>query len=230
MEKNFFDYINNIRQNKINEINYVNSLSEEVLNIIKESEESNSTNSAICSIKLIPFLEKYITFNTKEENENENKNKNKNKDTIENNIIIQSNKEYSILNHSEFSNEIDLTTKIKVETIRPYITKILSLKFNNFEINVNKLNFSLLITSLIENILVSIHKSNSNKVIPRTLSEILILVASQKILPIGIINLCITLIGPPTSINLRNLLWHGFLNDEQLSNTLFCSLILLYQT
>ena len=88
----------------------------------------------------------------------------------------------------------------------------------------------MLITSFIERILVSIHKENSNSILPRTLSEILLLISSEKILPAGIINLCFILIGPPTSLNLRNLLWHGFFNDEQFTNTFFCSLILLYQT
>ena len=219
MENDFIDYINNIKQNKINQINNINSLSEEVLNIIQEPEESKKTIN-INSIKLIPFLQKYISFDTNDAN----------KDNIETNLIINSNG-YSVFNHKEFSDEIDLTKKIKVETIKPYINKILSLKYNmKLNVKVNKLSLSLLITSLIENILVTIHKSHSNQILPRTLSEILILLSSQKIFPIGIINLCITLIGPPTSINLRNLLWHGFLNDEQLTNTLFCSLILLYQT
>ena len=219
MEKDFIDYINNIKQNKINQINIINSLSEEVLTIIQEPEESNKVIN-INSIKLIPFLQKYISFDTNDANE----------DNIETNLIINSNG-YSVFNHKEFSDEIDLTKKIKVETIKPYINKILSLKYNmKLNVKVNKLSLSLLITSLIENILVTIHKSHSNQILPRTLSEILILLSSQKIFPIGIINLCITLIGPPTSINLRNLLWHGFLNDEQLTNTLFCSLILLYQT
>ena len=219
MEKDFIDYINNIKQNKINQINNINSLSEEVLTIIQEPEESNKVIN-INSIKLIPFLQKYISFDTNDANE----------DNIETNLIINSNG-YSVFNHKEFSDEIDLTKKIKVETIKPYINKILSLKYNmKLNVKVNKLSLSLLITSLIENILVTIHKSHSNQILPRTLSEILILLSSQKIFPIGIINLCITLIGPPTSINLRNLLWHGFLNDEQLTNTLFCSLILLYQT
>ena len=137
---------------------------------------------------------------------------------------------YSIFNHKEFSDEIDLSKKLKVETIKPYINKILFLNFNNITVKINKLSLSLLITSLIEKILVSIHKEHSNLILPRTLSEILLLISLEKIFPIGIINLCIILIGPPTSINLRNLLWHRFLNDEQFTNSFFCSLILLYQT
>ena len=218
MENSFIDYINCIQQNKINEITYINSLSEEVLKIIEEPDEKNKN---IYSIKIIPFLQKFILFNEKEI-------KNDKKDN-DNNIIIEYNG-YSIFNHKVFSDEIDLSQKLKVETIKPYINKILSLNFNNITVNINKLSLSLLITSLIEKILVSIHKEHSNLILPRTLSEILLLISSEKIFPTGIINLCIILIGPPTSINIRNLLWHGFLNDEQFTNTLFCSLILLYQT
>ena len=216
MENSFIDLISNIKQNKHNDISYINSLSEEVIKIIQEPKDINKMN--IDSLELIPLFQQFISFNKSELNNKIN----------ENNLIINSNG-YSIFNYKEFSDEIDLTNKISVEEIYPYITKILSLNFN-LSVKINKLSFSLLITSFIENILVSIHKEKSNSILPRTLSEILILISSEKILPTGIINLCIILIGPPTSINLRNLLWHGFLNDEQFTNTFFCSIILLYQT
>ena len=222
MENSFINYINSLKQNKNIDINYVNSLSEEVINIIEIPDKPNEIIN-INSIEIIPFLKQFIILDEKEKSKDNQKN-NKNK----NNIIIEYNG-YSIFNHQEFSDEIDLTQKIKVDTIKPYINKILSLKYN-ISAKYNKISLSLLITSLIEKILVSIHKEKSNLVLPRTLSEILILISSEKIFPIGIINLCIILIGPPTSINLRNLLWHGFLNDEQFTNTFFCSLILLYQT
>ena len=216
MENSFIDLISNIKQNKHNDISYINSLSEEVIKIIQEPKDINKMN--IDSLELIPLFQQFISFNKSELNNKIN----------ENNLIINSNG-YSKFNYKEFSDEIDLTNKISVEEIYPYITKILSLNFN-LSVKINKLSFSLLITSFIENILVSIHKEKSNSILPRTLSEILILISSEKILPTGIINLCIILIGPPTSINLRNLLWHGFLNDEQFTNTFFCSIILLYQT
>jgi len=142
MENSFIDYINCIQQNKINEITYINSLSEEVLKIIEEPDEKNKN---IYSIKIIPFLQKFILFNEKEI-------KNDKKDN-DNNIIIEYNG-YSIFNHKVFSDEIDLSQKLKVETIKPYINKILSLNFNNITVNINKLSLSLLITSLIEKILV----------------------------------------------------------------------------
>ena len=85
MENSFIDYINCIQQNKINEITYINSLSEEVLKIIEEPDEKNKN---IYSIKIIPFLQKFILFNEKEIKNDKKEN--------DNNIIIEYNG-YSIL-------------------------------------------------------------------------------------------------------------------------------------
>ena len=219
MEQSFLDYINNIKQNKLNQENYINSLSQEVLNIIKEPNELNKLIN-INSFKLIPYFEKFLFFENKSESKNE---------INDNNIIIYNN-DYSILNYKEFEFDLDLTNKIKPEELDLHIKKLLSIKFSNISTKVNKLSLSLFITSLIEKILVSIHKKHSNQILPRTLSEILMLIASENIFPSGLINLCIILIGPPTGINLRNLLWHGFFNDDQFTDTFLCLLILLYQT
>ena len=214
--ENFFNYINSIKQNKINDSKYINSLSDEVLNIFQELNENKIVN--VYSFKVIPFFQQFISFDKFDLSEKTNTNK-----------FITNSKDYSVFNYNEFSEEIDLTKKITVEEIIPYIQKILSTKYNLI-VNINKLSLCLLITSFIERILVSIHKENFNSILPRTLSEMLIFISSEKILPTGIINLCFILIGPPISLNLRNLLWHGFLNDEQFTNTFFCSLVLLYQT
>ena len=218
MEGSFFDNINNIKQNEINQQKYINSLSQEVLNIIINQNESNKLIN-INSFKLIPFFDKFVFFEDKSEIKIE----------ITNNLIITNN-EYSIINYKEFSFNIDLTNKIKPDELEVHVQKLLSIQFGNINTKFNKLSLSLFITSLIEKLLVALHKSHSNQILPRTLSEILILIASENIFPPGLINLCIILIGPPTGINLRNLLWHGFFNDDQFTNNFLCLLILLYQT
>ena len=159
MENSFINYIDNIKQKKKYETGYINSISEEVLKIIQEPERIDKIN--VNSLQIVPLFQKFISFNKNEFTKNIN----------ENNLIINSNG-YSIFNYKEFSDEIELTKKISVEKIYPYIIKILSLDFN-LSVNINKLSFSLLITSFIENILVMIHREKSNLILPRTLSEIL---------------------------------------------------------
>ena len=210
MQDSYDEYIKLLRIHQVPHDQQVNSLSDEVQEIIKEGEKDEQC----VSLKLQPFLQQFVTF---EEGNGSNE------------LITTDTHGYSVFNVDAFADEIDLNKKVTIDILKPYIKQLLSIRYKPL-LQCNKLSLCLMITTIIEKRLTSLHKQHSNTVLPRTFSEILVFMYNEHILPSNIINLCVILIGPPTGINLRNLLWHGFMNEEQITDTLFCSLVLLYQT
>ncbi|EDR21950.1 hypothetical protein EDI_272850 [Entamoeba dispar SAW760] len=118
-----------------------------------------------------------------------------------------------------------------IDHLKPLIDELLSIQFNiHLKDNIDRIGFCLFITTQIEKMITTIHKIKSSTQLPRTLSEILQKMYEEHIVPYGLILLCILIIGPPTGLNLRNLLWHGFMNDNEVTDTHLCLLVILYQT
>ncbi|GAB1226390.1 hypothetical protein ENUP19_0286G0005, partial [Entamoeba nuttalli] len=118
-----------------------------------------------------------------------------------------------------------------INHLKPLIDELLSVQFNvHLKDNIDRIGFCLFITTQIEKMITTIHKTKSSIQLPRTLSETLQKMYEEHTVPFGLILLCILIIGPPTGLNLRNLLWHGFMNDNEVTNTHLCLLVILYQT
>ncbi|KAL7718656.1 DUF4209 domain-containing protein [Entamoeba marina] len=107
---------------------------------------------------------------------------------------------------------------------------LLSIQYSPMKLEPNPVGFCQFITTRIEQILNAIHINHSNTPLPRTLSETLLKLYEEESLPRSIVLMCLIIIGPPLSLNIRNLLWHGFFSPIDLNQTLISTLIVLYQT
>lgn len=84
----------------------------------------------------------------------------------------------------------------------------------------------LLITAALEKALGNVFMLKGSHC-PSMLKDLLLTTELMEILGPSVIKLLHVLIGPPASLNLRNVAWHGFLGDNELSNRYCCFLVLL---
>ncbi|ELP83435.1 hypothetical protein EIN_375200 [Entamoeba invadens IP1] len=135
-------------------------------------------------------------------------------------------------NVTVFRDEDDSVQSVLADSPSPsvfsqFFPALYALPFPKCPISV--VTLSLWICTKIEKMLTSLHKSSTNIPLPRTLSETLRVMQSQNYLSRNLLSFCTLIIGPPISLNLRNLLWHGFLEESDIFPS-FGLLVVLYQS
>ena len=209
------EYIQSIKHHKQNVNQQITSLSSEVQAIFH-----HDSIPIQCSLFVSDEFLDYLTINNSINEDQQQEIK----------FLTQMNNQ-TIFQLEYFTQFISILEQPQVEHFKPIIDELLSLQFS-FRLKENRdpLGLSLYLTTQIEKMITTIHKHKSTKQLPRTLSETLQLMFKEQTLPQELIVLCSLIIGPPVSLNIRNLLWHGFLEEYQITSTILGLIIILFQT